>query len=70
MPETGDRTRKFFGMLALIIFVFVYVLIAMVVGAVWINPLGGLAQGLYYLIAGLIWIIPAYGIIRWSSFRG
>lgn len=67
MPESGGRTRKFFGMLALIVFVLFYVLIAMVIGAVWINPLGGLVQGLYYLTAGLVWIIPAYWIIRWSS---
>jgi hypothetical protein len=67
MRETGSKTRKFFGAVALILFVLIYVLVAMVAGAVWVNPLGAIAQGVFYVSAGLAWIFPAYGIIRWMS---
>lgn len=33
-------------------------------------PEHGLLQGLYIAAAGLIWVWPAVGLIRWASRRG
>ena len=62
------RSRKLLGTIALLIFIFVYVLLAMLVAVVLqvrgIGPLGELA---YYVIAGLIWVLPAGLIVQWMA---
>ena len=61
------RTRKLVGSVALIVFVALYMALAMEVTAVLLNDRPGLVQGLGYAIAGLIWIVPAGAIISWMS---
>jgi hypothetical protein len=62
------RTRKLLGTIALLIFIMVYVLLAMSVAVVLqvrgVGPLGELA---YYIIAGLIWVLPAGLIVQWMA---
>jgi hypothetical protein len=62
------RTRKLLGTIALLIFIMVYVLLAMSVAVVLqvrgVGPLGELA---YYTIAGLIWVLPAGLIVQWMA---
>jgi len=62
------RTRKLLGTIALLIFIFVYALLAMLAAVVLqvrgLNPLVELA---YYAIAGLLWVPPAALIISWMS---
>ena len=42
-----------------------YVLIAMEIGARYIDPLGGAIQFAYYLAAGFAWTLPAMKLIKW-----
>lgn len=62
------RTRKLLGTIALLIFIMIYVLLAMSVAVVLqvrgVGPLGELA---YYIIAGLIWVLPAGLIVQWMA---
>lgn len=62
------KTRKLLGTIALLIFIFAYVFVAMSVAIVLqvrgVGPVGELA---YYVIAGLIWVLPAGLIIQWMA---
>lgn len=62
------KTRKLLGTIALMIFIMVYVMLAMSVAVVLqvrgVGPVGELA---YYIIAGLIWVLPAGLIIQWMA---
>ena len=61
------RTRKLLGTIALLVFVIVYSLAAMIVAiALQVNA-SKAAEVAYYVIAGLIWVIPAGAIIWWMQ---
>ena len=61
------RTRKFVGAIALLVFLAVYALAAMMVAMV--LQVGGskLAEILYYPVAGLAWLPPAMWLVRWMQ---
>jgi len=61
------RTRKFIGTVLLVLFMVAYALIAMALGAS--QFVGGpyILQVIYFLLAGLVWIIPAGILIRWMA---
>jgi hypothetical protein len=62
------RTRKLAGTVAILVFVIVYALAAMMLGQS--NLLLGaskLGQGVFYLVAGLAWIVPLMPLIRWME---
>ncbi len=61
------RTRKFIGTVLLVLFMVAYALIAMALGAS--QFVGGpyILQVIYFLLAGLAWIIPAGILIRWMA---
>lgn len=59
------RTRKFLGLIAILALLAVYVPIAMLVGANHFTHAGALWQILYFLSAGLAWVLPAGFIVRW-----
>ena len=61
------RTRKFVGTVLLVLFMVAYALIAMALGAS--QFVGGpyILQVIYFLLAGLVWIIPAGILIRWMA---
>ncbi len=63
----GLRTRKFVGVIATVVFMIVYSLVAMAVGAVWLGPGPAWLQLAYYIAAGLAWLPPVMVIIRWMS---
>ncbi|MDA7948316.1 MAG: DUF2842 domain-containing protein [Hyphomicrobiaceae bacterium] len=61
------RTRKFLGGIALLAFIAAYAILAMAVGA---SPLiieSKSMQWLYFLIAGLAWVVPAGLLVRWMQ---
>ncbi|QPC45451.1 DUF2842 domain-containing protein [Kaustia mangrovi] len=64
MPQ---RLRKLIGAIAMVGFLTVYCLTAMVVGATHFATAGSLAQLLYYVVAGLAWVLPAMLIIWWMQ---
>lgn len=61
------RMRKFIGTIFLVLFLIVYALVAMALGAS--KVVGGpyIVQVIYFLVAGLAWIIPAGILIRWMA---
>ena len=61
------RLKKFIGAVLLLAFVIVYTLFAMALGGIIINTQPKLVQFVYYVVAGLLWTLPALVIIRWSS---
>jgi hypothetical protein len=63
----GIRTRKFIGTIVLVAFLVVYAVVAMTIGAARINDQSVLVQTLFYLVAGLAWVIPAALLIRWMQ---
>ncbi|MEO0810311.1 MAG: DUF2842 domain-containing protein [Pseudomonadota bacterium] len=61
------RTRKFIGAIALLVFLTVYTLLAMMVAiALQVNA-SKIVEVLYYIVAGLAWTIPAGAIIWWMQ---
>lgn len=61
------RTRKLAGTVLLVLFLAVYALLAMVAAtAVPINS-NKFAELIYFIVAGIIWIIPAGILIRWMQ---
>lgn len=61
------RPRKLVGMLALIVFLILYVWVAVAIDAGGITEAYWLVQLAYFLIAGLLWVIPAGLLIRWMQ---
>jgi len=59
--------KKLIGSIVLVIFICFYALTAMTVAAAKLPGTSGLTQLLFYLVAGLIWVIPAGGIIYWMQ---
>ena len=57
--------RRLAGTLLLLVFVFVYVILAAIVGENVLPTAGGIAAFVYYAIAGLAWVPPAGFIISW-----
>ncbi|MGH6680767.1 MAG: DUF2842 domain-containing protein [Bradyrhizobium sp.] len=61
------RTRKFFGALALVVLAFVWALTGMAVAQIpWLARSGAL-QAIFYVVAGLGWVLPAMPIVRWMA---
>ena len=61
------RTRKFFGTIALLVLVVVWSLMGMTVAQTpWLAN-SGLLQAVFYVVAGIGWVLPAMPIISWMS---
>ena len=61
------RTRKFFGTIALLLLVVVWSLMGMAVAQMpWLAN-SGLLQAIYYVVAGIGWVLPAMPIISWMA---
>jgi hypothetical protein len=61
------RTRKFFGTIALIVLAIVWTLLAMALAQSVLTSVNGWLAALYYLVAGLGWVLPAMPIVSWMS---
>ena len=62
-----NRTRKFFGAIILLAFLAVYATLAMAIGASQIIIESKSMQWLYFLVAGLLWVLPAGLLVRWMQ---
>ena len=61
------RTRKFFGTIALLMLVVIWSLLGMTVAQTpWLAN-SGWAQAVFYVVAGIGWVLPAMPIISWMS---
>ena len=61
------RTRKFIGTIALLLLVVVWSLMGMTLAQTpWLAN-SGLIQAVFYVVAGLGWVLPAMPIISWMA---
>jgi hypothetical protein len=63
------RTRKLIGAIALLLLVAVWAFAAVAVAPIALTPGDKLVAGLYYLVAGIGWVLPAMPLISWMSRR-
>ncbi len=61
------RTRKLVGAIALLAFLAVYALGAMMVAVVLQVSASKVAEIVYYPLAGLLWLPPAMWLVRWMQ---
>ncbi len=61
------RTRKFLGTIALLVLVVVWSLLGMTVAQTQWLAASGWYQAIFYVVAGLGWVLPAMPIISWMS---
>jgi archaellum biogenesis protein FlaJ (TadC family) len=59
------RLKKLIGTILLILLVIVYSLVATTVAVARLSESGPLVHFLFFLLTGLLWIVPAMGIIKW-----
>ncbi len=62
------RTRKLVGAILLLVVIAVYSLAAMLAAVILqINEANKSVELLYYVVAGLLWVLPAGLIIQWMQ---
>jgi uncharacterized protein DUF2842 len=61
------RTRKLIGTVALLVLVAVWGLLAMALAQSVLTDINGLVAAIYYVVAGLGWVLPAMPLISWMS---
>jgi uncharacterized protein DUF2842 len=61
------RTRKLIGAFGLLALVMVWALIAMALAQSVLTDINGFVAAIYYVIAGLGWVLPAMPLISWMS---
>jgi hypothetical protein len=59
------RIRKLIGTVLLIILVIVYAWLATTVAVARLSESGPIVHLLYFLLTGLLWILPAMWVIKW-----
>jgi branched-subunit amino acid permease len=62
--------RKFIGMMATLIYIPLYALIAMALAQGRITTAPTLVQTVFYIILGLVWVLPLLPLIKWMERRG
>jgi hypothetical protein len=61
------RTRKLIGTVAILTLVCVWALLAMALAQSALTDINGLVATIYYVVAGLGWVLPAMPLISWMS---
>jgi hypothetical protein len=61
------RLRKLIGTVALLVLVTVWALLAMALAQSVLTSINGPVAVIYYVIAGLGWVLPAMPLVRWMS---
>ena len=63
-----QRTRKFVGTILLLVLITVYALLALAAAIVLqVRTSNHLVEVAFYVIAGLLWVLPAGVLIKWMS---
>ena len=57
--------RRFVGSIALVVFLLIYVFFAMAIGDVIVATKSGWVQFAYFVVAGLLWVLPAGILVKW-----
>jgi hypothetical protein len=61
------RLRKFIGAILLITLVVSWALVAMALAQAPAIKANGLIEVIYYVVAGLAWVLPAMPLVCWMS---
>jgi Protein of unknown function (DUF2842) len=61
----GIRTRKLVGTLLLLLLLLLWVLLSMSFAQFALRAASGWVAALYYVVAGLGWVLPAMPLVRW-----
>jgi hypothetical protein len=61
------RARKFVGTVTLLVLVLVWGLLAMALAQSVLTNINGFVAAIYYVIAGLGWVLPAMPLISWMA---
>ena len=59
------RLRKLIGAVVLVVLVLTWALVAMAVAQFPVIKANGLVETIYYVVAGLGWVLPAMPLVRW-----
>ena len=59
------RTRKLLGTVALLALVTIWALLAMAFAQFALHSSSGLVAALFYVVAGLGWVLPAMPLVAW-----
>jgi hypothetical protein len=61
------RLRKLVGAVVLIVLLVTWALVAMALAQSPVIKANGLIEVIYYVVAGLGWVLPAMPLVRWMS---
>jgi len=61
------RLRKFVGTIALFALIVAWALLAMAFAQSILTSTNGWLAGVYYVAAGLGWVLPAMPLVKWMS---
>lgn len=61
------RTRKLIGAFALLALSAVWSLVAMALAQSVLTDISGLVAAVYYVVAGLGWVLPAMLLVKWMA---
>lgn len=64
MPQ---RLRKLIGTIVLVVFISFYALTAMTVAAARLPGTSGWTQLVFFLVAGLLWVLPSMPLVAWMQ---
>ncbi|UCI05935.1 DUF2842 domain-containing protein [Mesorhizobium sp. B1-1-8] len=59
------RLKKLIGTILLVALVIIYALIASAIAVTRLAEYGPTVHLLFFLFSGLLWVLPAMGIIKW-----
>lgn len=66
--EMTQRKRKLVGTVALLLMIAVYAVLAVAVAIVLqVRNVSTVAELVYYIVAGLLWVLPAGWLIAWMQ---
>jgi hypothetical protein len=61
------RIRKLIGAVALLVLVCIWGLLAMALAQSVLTNINGFVAAIYYVVAGLGWVLPAMPLISWMA---
>lgn len=67
MSAMSIRTRKLIGAVALLALVIFWGLLAMALAQSVLTNINGWVATIYYIVAGLGWVLPAMPLISWMA---
>ncbi len=65
----NPRIKKFIGALAMVLFVAFYALVIAALAPRILTGASKVTEMLFYLVAGLAWVLPLLPLIRWMERR-